>query len=412
MRRALLALLALALLAPGPALAASAPATGEASASIWTVDGASVRVRLMIPTAAANRLAAQGAPPPTLATVASAVSQAIGVATPAGDCEAVDQGEGVGQIYTLALTPGLDRFEIVFACPQATGLVLKNSLLFDRDPGHIDYAQIRIGAGQPALQAFTRDQRSIALPGAGAVHAIDQLAFGRLAAIRLATSPLALAILFGSVLLSRRWTDLAWLSGSLAAGYLISGAVALSGLVTLDQGLASAQPGLLAAVLGLGALRNDMAGFEAKSRGRLTAWIAGASVVAGLVVAATFKGPQAGLATFGIAAFGLASVRTSRLAPRLGAMAFAPAAAFAFMDGLGPASDLSLLHPPPDQLGPVLAGHDLGGLAAAVIIPAMAMGLIWFAGLRLRTWREIASEIGGAALIGLGLFAFVTRLYS
>ena len=94
----------------------------------------------MVPTAVARNLAAKGAPAPTLATVASAVSEAISVTTPAGDCEAVDQGEGVGQIYTLALTPGLDRFEIVFACPQASGMVLKDDLLFDRDPGHIDYA--------------------------------------------------------------------------------------------------------------------------------------------------------------------------------------------------------------------------------------------------------------------------------
>jgi len=40
------------------------------------------------------------------------------------------------------------------------------------------------------------------------------------------------------------------------------------------------------------------------------------------------------------------------------------------------------------------------------------MGLIWLAGRRLRNWRNIASEIAGAALIGLGLFWFVSRLYS
>ena len=40
------------------------------------------------------------------------------------------------------------------------------------------------------------------------------------------------------------------------------------------------------------------------------------------------------------------------------------------------------------------------------------MGLIWLAGVRLRAFRDIGAEIGGAALIGLGLFGFVTRLYS
>jgi hypothetical protein len=409
----LLIILAALVLAPGLAFAAPAPASGEATSSIWTIDGAIVRVRIMVPTQVARKLAAKGAPAPSPATVASAVSQAIGVTTPAGDCEAIDQGEGVGQIYTLALTPGLDRFEIVFACPQATGLVLKDELLFDRDPGHIDYAQIRIGAGQPVLTAFTRNQRAIALPGPGAsLRGADAVAFAQAAAMRMVTNIAALAILFGGVLLSRRWRDLAWLSAALAGGYLASAAVALSGVVTLDQSLAGALLGLLAAALGLGALRSGGTGAALSTAWRRVAWVATGLVVAGLVTAAALKSMDAGLATFGIALIGLAAVRTPRLEPRLGALVFAPAAAFAFMDGLGPASDLSLLHPPAARMAPILAGHDLGGLAVAVIVASAAMGLLWLAGLRLRAFRQIGAETAGAALIGLGLFWFVSRLYS
>jgi hypothetical protein len=397
------------------AVAAPAPieAGGNVSYSIWTVDGATVRVRVMVPVAAARRLVAKGAPPPAIATVAAAVGQGMSVTTPAGDCEAIDQGEGVGQIYTLALTPGLDRFEMVFACPQATGLVLKDEALFDRDPGHIDYAQIRIGAGQPALAAFTHDSRSITLPAPGArLRGADPLAFGRMAAIRIATSLAALAILFGSVLLSRRWIDLAWLTATLAAGYLISAGVALSGLVVLDQGLSAALLGLLAATLGLGALQSGATGAAMSLGWRRAAWAAIALTMIGLVVVAAVKRPEAGLATFGIALFGLAAVQAARIQPSLGAMAFAPEAAFAFMEGLGPASDLTVLHPPPGQLVPILAGHDIGGLAAAMGVAGLAMGLIWLAGLRSRAFRGIGAEIAGAALIGLGLFWFVSRLYS
>jgi hypothetical protein len=389
------------------------PASGEVSSSVWTIDGANVRVRVMMPTAAARKLAAKGAPPPGLATVASAVGQGFAVTTPAGDCEAIDQGEGVGQIYTLALTPGLDRFEIVFTCPQASGLVLKDNLLFDRDPGHIDYAQIRIGAGPPVLAAFTRDQRSIALPAAATqLRGADPLGFARMAAVRTATSLAALTILFGSVLLSRRWLDLVWLGASLAIGYLASVGVALSGLVTLDQGLAGALLGLLAATLGLDALQPDRQGAETSPRRRWAARVGVALVVAGVIAAAALKNPEAGLATFGIAAFGLAVVQIGRMEPGLGALVFAPAAAFAFLDGLGPAGDLALLHPPIGQMLPILAGDDLGGLAAAVVIAGAAMGVIWLAGLRLRALKDIGSEAAGAALIGLGLFWFVSRLYS
>jgi hypothetical protein len=392
---------------------APVPASGEVTSSIWTIDGASVRVRVMIPTAAARKLAANGAPPPSRATVALAVGHAIGVTTPAGDCEAIDQGEDVGQIYTLALTPGLDRFEMVFACPHAAGLVLRDAFLFDRDPGHIDYAQIRIGGGQPVLAAFTSDHRSIALPASGVrLHGADPLAFARMAAIRMATGLAALAILFGSVLVSRRWISLAWLTASLAAGYLASAGVALSGLVTLDQSLATALLGLLAVTLGLGALQSGATGPAMSPGWRKTGWAGIALIMTGLVVVAALKSPGAGLATFGIALFGLAAVQAARIEPKLGAMVFAPAAAFAFMDGLGPAGDLTLLHPPPGQLVPILAGRDLGGLAAGIGIAGLAMGLIWLAGMRLRAFRGIGSEIAGAALIGLGLFWFVSRLHS
>ena len=414
MALAVLALFSLLAMSSGIATAASATqaASGNASYSIWEIDGATVRVRVTVPTSAARKLVAPNAPPPSLAAVASAVSQGIGVSTPAGDCEPVDQGEGVGQIYTLALSPGLDRFEIVFACPQANGLVLKDSVLFDRDPGHIDFAQIRVGSARPALQAFTRDRRSIALTAAdGELPDAAPAIFARLAAIRLATSWGALGIIIGSVLLSRRWLDLAWLAASVTFGYLISVAVAMTGLVALDQAIAEAMLGLLGASLGLGALAATISETTSERRPRWGAYVGLGVVLIGLIVAAAFKAPAAALATAGIAIFGLGAIRTSR-EPGLGVLAFAPAAVLACIDGLAPASDLILLHPPAAQLAPILAGHDLGGLVASIAVAGATMGATWLAGRRLRNWRNIASEIAGAALIGLGLFWFVSRLYS
>ena len=407
---------ALALLALPPRLAFGADAASSnahVSSSVWTVDGATVRVRVMIPTAAARKLVSASAPPPGLAAVAAAVSRGFTVTTPAGDCEAVDQGEGVGQIYTLALTPGLDRFEIVFTCPQSSGLTLKDDLLFDRDPGHIDFAKIRIGAGKPVLQAFTAERRTIPLPAAAPIlRGADPVPFARQAAIRLAENLAALGIVLGCVLLSRRWLDLAWLAATLGVGYAASFALGLSGLVMLDQGLAGALGGLLAAILGLIVLLSRPRATGSHRGWRVGVMAAVTLSLVGLVVAAGFKSPSAALATFGVAAFALGAAWTGRLSPRLSAARFAPAALFAFLDGLGPASDLSLLHPAPGQMIPILAGHDVGGLASAMVIAGFAMGAVRLAGRRLRAWRGLASEVGGAALIGLELFWFVTRLYS
>ena len=79
------------------------------SYSTWSVDGATVRLRFALPAAAARDLAAHGQPPLDTPAVAKAVLAAVSVTSAGGDCEAIDQGEGAGQVYTLALTPGLDR---------------------------------------------------------------------------------------------------------------------------------------------------------------------------------------------------------------------------------------------------------------------------------------------------------------
>ena len=398
---------------PSPGAAATpAQGDGHVRSSIWSVDGATVRVRVTIPVEAARKLAAAHAPPPSVAIVAAAVSQGIGVTTPAGDCEAIDQGEGVGQIYTLAPTPGLDRFEIVFACPQASGLVLKDAVLVDRDPNDIDYAQIQIGAGRPVLDVFTRDKRGIALPAApDQLRGADPFAWAGMAAIGLVSGLTSFPILVGSALFARGWLGLVWLSGSRALGYLTSILLALSGLVILDQGLASALLGLLMATLGVGLMRTADPFGLVSTRWRTAAWAGASLLLLGLIGMAMQKNPLVGLATFGIAAYGFAGAHASRIEPKLGALAFGPAAAFAFMDGLGAASDLALAHPAASQWVPALLGQDLGGWLAGVAIASCAMGLIWVASLRLQAWKAIGSESAGAVLISSGLFWFVTRVF-
>jgi hypothetical protein len=399
-------------LAGPPALAAPAPISsdGDASYSTWSIEGQTVRVHIEVPVAAARKLGAPNAPPPSLARVASAVSAAVSVTTPGGDCEAIDQGEGVGQIYTLALTPGLDRYEMVFACPQADHLMLKNSLLFDHDPHQIGYAWIKVGAAKPVLQTFTKAKPSIAVTPPGGLHDASAASFALPAAIRLATDLAALGVLLGSVVLSRRWLDLAWLGGALALGYLLSIGAALPGLIAIDQSLAVGLEGLLVMSLGLGGLVASGPTVGQRWPPAIAATVILATI--GLVALALLKSPTAGLATAGVAVFVLASVWSGLNTASLRPLVFAPAALFAFLEGQARAADLGRLHPPAAQLVPILAGADIGAMLAAMAISGAAMVLIWLAGRRLGALRNFASETSGAALIGVGLFWFVSRLHS
>ena len=395
-----------------PVFAEPAPiqSDGDASYSTWSVEGQTVRVRIEVPAAAARKLDAPNAPTPSLARVASAVSAAVSVTTLAGDCEAVDQGEGVGQIYTLALTPGLDRYEIVFACPRADGLTLKNTLLLDRDPRHIGYASIKVGAAKPVLQTFTRDKPSIALAPPGGLRDASPGGFALREAIHVATDLAALGILLGSVFLSRRWLDLAWLGGALATGYVFSIVIALPGLVAIDQGLAITLEGLLIMSLGLGGLMASGPTLGRRLR-PATAAVAALAIL-GPITTALLKSPLAGLATAGIAVFALTSIWSGVASPSRRALVFAPAFLFALLQGQTQAADIGQLQPRADQLAPILMGGDIGAMLAAMTISAAAMAVIWLAGRKLRALRNFAAETSGAALIGFGLFWFVSRLHS
>ena len=388
-----------------PALSPVAPAH-DLSVSTWVVEGASVHLRFSLPVAQVPALVAPAQANAT--TAAAAVAARVAVSSSAGDCPAIIQNEWVGKIYTLAPIPGLHRFEMTFACPSADGLVLHDHVLFDRQAGHLNYARVQIGGGQPRLMVFTAQHQELAATGVGA-PANGSLFAGRgLASVLHRLDALCLA--GGLLLLARRWRDLADIALALGVGYLASLGIALSGLVSPDFSLSGAAVGVLAVVLGASALREKAI---QPARGWRIAFMLGAILIGALALgAAAWKGAPAGLAAGGLAGFALAQVWIVGQAPRLRALVFAPAALFGLLDGMDQAGDLALLQLPAGQSAPALLGHDLGALTCIIALVAGAMALFWLARRRLAPARGFAAEVAAAALIGLGLFWFVSRLYS
>ena len=142
----------------------SAVVSHSVSYSVWTIQGSSVHLRFILPRPVVPQLLGRGASSRDQAAIGAAVLDQVAVTSSGGDCPALDQGEGAGRIYTLALTPGVDRFEVIFECPQASGMVLHDGVLFGRAPGHVNYASVQVGAGRPAFELFTRDHQSVAIP--------------------------------------------------------------------------------------------------------------------------------------------------------------------------------------------------------------------------------------------------------
>jgi hypothetical protein len=306
----------------------------------------------------------------------------------------------------------VNRFEIVFACPSADGMVLADHILFGQRAEHVNYATVQVGGAPPTVQMFTRDHQTLALPGGqGRLKDAGIGRFLRQGAGALLGHPDRLCVIAGLLLLAMRWRDLAAIAAALALGYLASLALALTG-ATVDLGLASAAVGLLIALLGASALRLS-AGESAAPRGWRIAGALGAAliIIGGLAVAAR-HGPWNIWMAAGLMAFGAAQIWIVGAEPRLRWLALAPAALFALMDGSDLAGDLSVLQARPLRLAPMLLSYDFGAIAAGVILVAAAMALLWLVRGRVRPARAVATDLAGAALVGAGVFWFVSRLHT
>ena len=398
--------------------AASAQASGNLSSDIaldrsvsysyWTVEGATVRVRLVLPTGEARELAPPGAPPPSIAATSAMVGAGLAVSASGQDCEAIDQGEGVGTVYTMALTPGVERFELIFRCPRAGGLVLQDHLLFARAPGHVDYASIQRD-GASVLKSFTAGRQTLALPpepladqGAGE--------FAWRALIELPGRAESLCVVAGFLLLCRRWCDLSFIAAGLGVGYGVSMALALTGLVTQRAPMAEIGVDAVVVLAASGALLRFSASAPVE-RGRGAAALFDLMGLAATLAAAVIF-PQAGLVVGGLALFGAALIAGAVAGPASSWLVSGLAVLFGLLDGGRLASELSPLRLPPLRLAPMLAGSDLGALAATLAVAGAAMGVAWIARRPAAFARPAAEDMAGAGVFGLGVFWFVSHLYS
>ncbi len=135
-------------------------------------------------------------------------------------------------------------------------------------------------------------------------------------------------------------------------------------------------------------------------------------IFAAVAAMAAMRGPASALAVGGLAVFGAAQVWAAGAEPRLRWMALAPAALFALVDGVLPAQDLAMLKTPAGQAAPRLLAYDVGAMALATLLVAIAVAVLWLAARRIAAAKRlVAIDLGGALLIGLGLFWFVSRIY-
>jgi hypothetical protein len=395
----------------------TAPAPGaqhvpgdSVSYSTWSIAGRVVRLQVALPVSEAAKLAGPHQPPPDAAAVSDAVAAAFGARSAGGPCTVVDQGEGEGEIYRLALTPGIDRFEMIFLCASPDRIAISDKLLFDRVPGHINFARVQVGANRPFAAMFTRGHRDFDVRAPQGVAAL--LAFAKQGALNLRLHADLLLALAGIALFCAARRDLLAVVAGIAAGEGIAAVLALAGAAFEWPLVAGAAAGLFVAGLGAAALRSRMDDTSATRGWKIAAGLALALAIGGAILAAGRTSYVAGWAIAGACLTCLAMLWGARAPGSPHWLAWFAAAVLGILSGMTIATKLAVLSMPPAAMAAALVGWMAGVTIAATAIVAAVTLALWL----IERWRKslgaVAKEITGAGLVGMGLFWFVSRVWT
>jgi hypothetical protein len=371
----------------------------------WNVTGANARVLYMLPANAAKTLARPGAPVLTIKQVADYVLAHLSVIHQGKACTVVDQGEDLGLINTLALTPGYLRFEMLFQCPDGIGLTLSDTAFSDRVANHVDFARVQIDNGGLVNHVFTAANPRFELPRSGAALQSDSaLRYAGLGLSHVYRSVEILCFMLALLLIVRRRRDLVLALAGLATGY--GAAILLSVFNLAAPRFESAQSvsGLMVLAAAAAAVILSLP----DSRRGAAAFASGTLILA--IPALIFHGWPA---AFGVLGMGLISVSVlfmpAREDSRTAFLLIAPFL-FALLDGFTLASDLSILALSPAQLAPMILGFNVASLLAALLLPACVVAA-WFLVPTLRRLTvpgSLVPEAAASLFIASGMFWFAT----
>ncbi len=393
------------------------------SYSTWTISGSTVTLKFLLPLEEARALTGSEVPVLTVRKVGTYILEHVSVRGTGGDCPAIDQGYDLGKVDPLSVGSDLYGFEIVFRCTNPGGLVIRNSVLFEQVPEHVNFARIQ-SRDAAVQQLFTAGSQSLSIPDSAAPQPATLGAWIRLGVLHVILSPDRLCFLLGLVLLaggaSVQGTRGAWATAyaalGLLAGYGISLAVSATGWI-------DARMTMIEAFIGFGvmlfAVTTTTSGLD---RSRVAA--IGCS---GLLAALAIVTMVAGLATQALVLFGAALLAGGFLAggffaggfpaaPLHGARRMGwllPAMMFGFLDGFELPSRLIPLQPPPPTQWWMVTGFDTGAeLTAAAVLAALAGGSMLMSRWNWPRARRLVRELTAASLGGLGTFWLLSRLYA
>jgi hypothetical protein len=397
---------ALGALALGAASAARAD-SHSVSYSDWTIAGDLTTLKFVLPEIEARRLTGVDVPLATTKKLGEYLLAHVAVEGDGQNCAPIDQGYDIGLVDPLAVGAGSFGFEVFFRCPTANPRVrtLKNSVLFERVPSHVNHARVRAANSEWAPQLFTAGREKVRVPSDMPPAAAGWLRYVSLGFSHVLHSLDRIAVVVGLLLLVRRRKELELLAAGLGGGYV------LALLVTAGSWLAP-RTSLLEGFVGFIAL---WIAAELVARETSRAKVAAALALGSLVLAAValfVSGSAAALVLLGCAliAGGLLPMSGAWLERR--EIWVASAAVFGFLDGFVLPSQVAPAEPTRGALLRMSAGFDVGAfIAAALVVALLAGALLALRRRRLSIPRPLVTDLAATVLGGCGAFWIVTRLY-
>jgi hypothetical protein len=366
----------------------------------WRVAGKIVHLALSVPLIEAKRLATPGEEFASDNRLLDYVRAHVTVTSKDQSCPVTDA-------LPLAASSQFRRVELDFTCPVSVDIQLHSSAFFELVPTHVMFAQIVDSKGQLIEQLFTTDHRTVALDGSESqLRDASFFDYVLLGIHHIATGPDHMSFLLGLVLISRRVRDLVYVVTGFTIGHSATLALAVTGIVRPHAEYIDALVALTIAIIG--------AENAVSVTGRSGLIAAGLAIpLVTMAAASSFGiGTLPPLILVGAALFCVCYLILSRELRDSARLRLLVTLIFGLIHGFGFAATLLEMQIPPHKLAELLFGFNFGVEIAQLILVLSATLL---AGMLARNHlappRRLVTDVGAAALVGIGAFWFVGRSF-
>ena len=393
-----LALVLLACLAHAPAQAH----TKSETYTVWHVAGSSVRSTFSIPLVEADRLAKGASKNASNEDVTSYLAAHVWVTSKAGRCTMP------GPVRAVAATEQFRRFELAFNCASTEDIQLHSSAFFELVPSHVTLAQIELDSGDMIEQMMTMDHRDLVLSGGEAdeLRSASFLDYMKMGVMHIFTGVDHMSFLLGLVLISRRARDLAFVITGFTLGHSATLALAVTGILRPHAEYIDALVALTIALIGAENIAVATRRPEVISVG-----VASLLTVMAIASAAGFGSLPASLLA-GAALFASSYLMMSGHLYDAARLRLVVTLVFGLIHGFGFASDLLEMRLPTERLVELLVGFNLGVEVGQLTLVFALLGIVALLGrARISLPRPIVVDVLSSALVGLGMYWFISRSF-